>query len=178
MARKGPQPGTVQNRKPHDTITEGNAVGVLLSNRPSRVWVHREDFTRIVQAHGNRTWAWVEAKQYVKLKVDQVVSVPVARLVVGGGGRFIRYADGDRLNLRRENLSTQDAMIRVERVKRKAIASARPRALPAKPLATPVVASPMHAPSAKPQKQALRAVATVKRKRPGYDPAPPSSSRE
>lgn len=123
MARMGPKPGTVQKRPPHDTVTEGGAVGVLLSNRPARVWVDQADFIRIVKAHGNRTWAWVEAAQYVKLKVDQTVSVSVARLVVGEGGRFIRYADGDRLNLRRANLNAQDAMMPVERAKRAATAT-------------------------------------------------------
>lgn len=66
----GPKPGTVQKRPRHDIITKGDAVGVLLSNRPARVWVDQTDFVRIVKANGNRTWAWVEAAQYVKLKVD------------------------------------------------------------------------------------------------------------
>lgn len=107
MARMGPKPGTVYKLPPHDIITEGIAVGVLLSNRPARVWIDRTDFDRIVKAHGNRSWSWIEATRYVSLKVDQKRSVPIARLVVGSGDRFIRYADGDRLNLRRENLSTE-----------------------------------------------------------------------
>ena len=118
MTRMGPKPGTVYNLPPHDIITEGGAVGVLLSNRPGRVWIDRADFDRIVKAHGNRSWSWIEATRYVSLKVDQKRSVSIARLVVGNDDRFIRYADGDRLNLRRENLSTEKPVRPGARVKR------------------------------------------------------------
>lgn len=92
---------------------------MLLSDRPARVWVDQADFDSIVKAHGNRSWSWVEADRYVNLRPDQKRSVPIARLVVGNGDRFIRYADGDRLNLRRENLSTEKPVRPGPRVKRK-----------------------------------------------------------
>lgn len=132
MARMGPKPGTVQKRPPHDIITEGGAVGVLLSNRPARVWIDRADFDRIVKAHGNRAWAWIEAARYVKLNVGHMASVSVARLVVGNGDRFIRYADGDHLNLRRENLSTEKPVRPGARVKRETPKQGSSRASSAK----------------------------------------------
>jgi hypothetical protein len=118
MTRMGPKPGTVYKRPPHDIITERGAVGVLLSNRPARVWVDQAHFDRIVKAHGNRAWAWIEASRYVKLNVGHIASVSVARLVVGEGGYFVRYHDGDRLNLRRANLSTEEPVRPSASVKR------------------------------------------------------------
>lgn len=158
-----------------DAITEGDAVGVLLSNRPARVWVDQADFDRIVKAHGNRTWAWVQAAKYVKLKVDQTVSVPVARLVVGEGGRFIRYADGDRLNLRRANLTVEEAVRPGGRVKQATAMSdmvmkrepPKQRALHApdakvRPYSAPALPPPPP-PKATALKQGVQVVGTIKR---------------
>lgn len=177
MARKGP----------HDIITEGGAVGVLLSNRAARVWVDQADFARIVSEHGNRTWAWVEAARYVKLKIDQKVSVSVARLVVGEAGRFIRYADGDRLNLRRENLTTEEPVQPGPRKKREQGLGRAPTA-PKVPKAAPSrsfrglrpqnpLAAPVQAPTPSPPvptrlrivKRSPHVVGTVKRQ-----PIPPT----
>lgn len=118
MARRGPKPGTIIPRPPHDIITQGGAVGVLLSNRPWRAWTDLVDFSRIVKEHGNRSWSWIEAAQYVRIRPDGRTGVPLARLIVGEGGRFIRFKDGDRLNLRRANLKVEEAVRPGGRVKR------------------------------------------------------------
>lgn len=108
MGKPGPKPGSTLTLKPHDTITEGGAIGVLLSNRPERVWLDRADYDRIVTAHGHRAWSWVEASRYVRIRPTKSENEPVARLVLESDGTgFIHFSDGDRLNLRRRNLSVQ-----------------------------------------------------------------------
>lgn len=89
-------------------MTEGDAIGVLLSNRPARVWLDRADYDRIVAAYGTRAWAWVEPTRYVRIRPSRSENVPVARLVLeSDGSGFVHFEDGDRLNLRRKNLSIQ-----------------------------------------------------------------------
>lgn len=106
--KPGPKPGASRAFRPHDTITEGAAIGVLLSNRTERVWLDRADYDRIVAAYGTRGWVWVSTARYVRLRPSPCEDVPVARLVLeSDGSGFVRYSDGDRLNLRRENLSIQ-----------------------------------------------------------------------
>lgn len=108
MGKPGRKPGSSQALPPHDTITEGGAIGVLLSNRPARVWLDRADYDRIVAAYGTRAWAWVEATRYVRIRPSRTEDVPVARLVLENEGRgYVHFGDGDRLNLRRRNLSIQ-----------------------------------------------------------------------
>lgn len=93
----------------HDTITEGDTVGVLLSNRPERAWLRQEDYERIVQAHGFKAWCWVDRERAVCVKPAAGKRVSVARLVLEcGRGGYVHYSgDGDRLNLRREALSIE-----------------------------------------------------------------------
>jgi hypothetical protein len=108
MGKPGRKPGSSQALPPHDTITEGDAIGVLLSNRPARVWLDRADYDRIVAAYGTRAWAWVETTRYVRIRPSRTENVPVARLVLESeGSGFVHFGDGDRLNLRRRNLSIQ-----------------------------------------------------------------------
>ncbi|MFY9294994.1 MAG: hypothetical protein WAP03_30575 [Methylorubrum rhodinum] len=108
MGKPGPKPGSTLILKRHDTITEGDAIGVLLSNRPDRVWLDRADYERIVAAYGHRAWTWVKAARYVRIRPAPTENVPAARLVLESDGTgFIHFADGDRLNLRRKNLSVQ-----------------------------------------------------------------------
>ena len=175
MGLRGPKPGTVQKRAPHDTITDGKgAVGVLLSNRPWRCWVDQVTFDRIVEKHGHRSWSWIEAAQYVRIRPDGRTGVPLARLIVGEGGRFIRFKDGDRLNLRRTNLKVEEPVRPGGRVKQ---ATPKPEGpVKRKPTVQKVVRAvtekpPMPAPVLPPPakvtipKQGVQAVVTVKRGR-------------
>ncbi|ACK84883.1 hypothetical protein Mchl_4084 [Methylorubrum extorquens CM4] len=108
MGEPGRKLGSPQALPPHDTITEGDAIGVLLSNRPARVWLDRADYERIIAAYGTRAWAWVEAARYVCIRPSRTENSPVARLVLeNDGSGFVYFVDGDRLNLRRKNLSIQ-----------------------------------------------------------------------
>lgn len=108
MGKPGRKPGYSQALPSHDTITEGDAIGVLLSNRPARVWLDRVDYDRIVAAYGTRAWAWVEATRYVRIRPSRTENLPVARLVLESDGNgYVHFGDGDRLNLRRRNLSIQ-----------------------------------------------------------------------
>jgi hypothetical protein len=109
MARFGPKPGSIKTLPPHDTIeARDGAIGVLLSNRPERVWVDRADYERIVARFRTRKWTWVEATHYVRLRTSQTKDVPVARLVLDSDAKGrVWFADGDRLNLRRSNLSVK-----------------------------------------------------------------------
>lgn len=108
MDKPGRKPGSSQALPPHDTITEGEAIGVLLSNRPARVWLDRADYDRIVATYGTRAWAWVEATRYVRIRPSRAEDVPVARLVLESeGSGYVHFGDGDRLNLRRKNVSIQ-----------------------------------------------------------------------
>lgn len=108
MGEPGRKPGSSQALPPHDTITEGDAIGVLLSNRPARVWLDRADYDRIVASYGTRAWAWVEATRYVRIRPSRTENLPVARLVLeNDGSGFVHFGDSDRLNLRRNNLSIQ-----------------------------------------------------------------------
>lgn len=98
----------MQRLPPHDTITEGDTIGVLLSNRPDRVWLDRADYDRIVAMHQHRAWTWVKALRYVRVRPAKGKDVPVARLVLESDGTgFVHFADSDRLNLRRRSLSVQ-----------------------------------------------------------------------
>ena len=106
VGKPGPKLGSTLNLKPHDTITVGDAIGVLLSNRPDRVWLDRADYDRIVAAHGHRAWNWVKAARYVRIRPSKCEDVPLARLVLeSDGSGFIHFGDNDRLNLRRTNLT-------------------------------------------------------------------------
>ena len=179
MGLRGPKPGTIIPRPPHDIITQGGAVGVLLSNRPARVWVDLVDFTGIVEKYGNRSWSWIEAAQYVRLRPDGRTGMPLARLIVGEKGRFIRFKDGDRLNLRRANLRVEEAVRPGGRVKREIPTPdlvvkrepRRQRGLPSPQANLRPPKAPVQAPARSPHrkvvtpKQAVQAVVTVKRSR-------------
>lgn len=45
---------------PHNTITEGDTIGVRLSNRPERVWLLTEDCQRLITMLGHRAWSWAD----------------------------------------------------------------------------------------------------------------------
>lgn len=94
-----------RNLKPHDTVTEGDAVGVLLANRPDRVWVDQIDYQRIVGEFGTKQWGWEDQGQRVYVRGHIKTNLSVPRLVLQADGQgFVQYRDGDRLNLRRANL--------------------------------------------------------------------------
>ena len=168
MAKPGPKPGSTLTLKPHDTITEGDAVGVLLSNRPERVWLDRNDYERIVAMHRHRAWSWVATGRYVRIRPSKEDSAPLARLVMESDGTgCVRFADGDRLNLRRSNLSIgvrgsgKTARSRAPHVLLSQEARGAPRPFPAAPTAPAPTATPklgVRAP--------FRVVQAVKRQRP------------
>ena len=90
----------------HDKFTEGDAIGVLLSNRPGRVWLGQADYQRIIVAYGAVRWRWHEKLGSVVLRDRPHHYTAVARLVIGEDAPgFVQYRDDDRLNLRRANLS-------------------------------------------------------------------------
>lgn len=86
-----------------EVAEDGDAVGVMLSNRPDRVWLLREDYERIIGLYGLRAWAWSPRARYVRLQPAGGADLSIARLVANKEGK-IAYRDGDRINLRRENL--------------------------------------------------------------------------
>src|SRR4051795_8100199 len=107
MARFGPKPGWTKPLPPHDIIeAPDGAIGVMLSNRPERVWLDRADYDRIVARFRTRKWAWIEATSYVRLRASPTKDFPVARLVLDSDAKGrVWFADADRLNMRRSNLS-------------------------------------------------------------------------
>ena len=108
MAKRGPKPWSTYTLKPHDTITEGGAIGVLVSkNPPKRAWVDCEVYDRIVALHGTRAWMWCETtRRYVRLRTSTGKEVVLARLVLENTDKGrLKFADGDLMNHRRTNLS-------------------------------------------------------------------------
>ena len=99
------------NGRCHDTIIEGDTVGVLMSNCPVRAWVERADYERIVAAYGTTRWHWNGRRGSVSiLLLNPRRLINVARLVAGGEAKgFVQYGDDNRLNLRRANLSVDAA---------------------------------------------------------------------
>lgn len=94
--------------KPHDTLTEGDAIGVLMSNHPERVWLYRDDYDRIVRQHGQRSWTWYATGRVARLVLPGGKMPSIARLVLeNDGSGFVHYCDDDRLNLRRDRLSVK-----------------------------------------------------------------------
>jgi hypothetical protein len=85
-----------------EVAKDGDAVGVMLSNRPDRVWLLREDYERIIDLYGLRAWAWSPRARYVRLQPAGGVDLSIARLVANKEGK-IAYWDGNRINLLREN---------------------------------------------------------------------------
>lgn len=90
----------------HDTITEGDVIGVRLSNRDGRAWVDLVDYQRIVATHGAIRWFWHDKLGSVVLRDRPRHCISVARLILGEEAKgFVQYGGQDRLNLRRVNLS-------------------------------------------------------------------------
>ncbi|MFY9291553.1 MAG: hypothetical protein WAP03_12775 [Methylorubrum rhodinum] len=95
----------------HSRDDDGRAVvGVPLSNRPGlHAWLYTEDHETVVLEYGNASWFVNDngdGRLYVRLRnTDSHRNVMVSRLVVGDPAvSIVRYRDGDRLNLRRDNL--------------------------------------------------------------------------
>lgn len=95
----------------HSRDDDGRAVvGVPLSNRPGLyAWLYAEDHEIIVLEYGNASMFVNDngdGRLYVRLRnTDSHRNVMVSRLIVGDPAvSFVRYRDGDRLNLRRSNL--------------------------------------------------------------------------
>jgi hypothetical protein len=87
-------------------------VHVALANTDQRATLHAEDFHRWLDAGFSRYWSFVSTggqNQYVlanaRSPTNSLRSLTVARWIAKAGrGQLVSYADGDRLNLRRDNL--------------------------------------------------------------------------
>lgn len=87
-------------------------VHVALANTDQRATLYAEDFQRWLAAGFPLFWSFVNTGgrfQYVLANVrspsNSARTVPVARWIADAGkGQRVSYADGDRLNLRRDNL--------------------------------------------------------------------------
>lgn len=84
---------------------------VPLSNHPKPAKLFKEDFIRLEEAGLGLAWTFNPngrgRHSYVRAYVAGVrgALVTVARLIVGAGaGLLVQYRDGDRLNLRADNL--------------------------------------------------------------------------
>ena len=85
---------------------------VALANTDKRATLYAEDYRRLMDAGFTRYWALNgdgHGNAYVMLNGytpnGRCGPSPVARFIVDASkGRTVKYADGDRLNLRRENL--------------------------------------------------------------------------
>lgn len=95
----------IQQRDPDGRIV----VGVLLPKSGQRAWIFQSDYDRIVATHGHAGWylnSNNHGVSYVRLDHPQTRrTTTVARLVAGDFPRSaIRYRDGNRQNLRSNNL--------------------------------------------------------------------------
>lgn len=82
---------------------------VPLANSPLYAVLLTEDFERLTAAGLTRNWGLnrnkSEGQAYVCAKVTGANTISVSRLVTGAGRRqIVRYGNGDRLDLRAENL--------------------------------------------------------------------------
>lgn len=108
-------------------------VGVSLANHPDRAWTSLEAFERITEQHGDGPWFLNDngTHSYVRL-VPRGQGQPkmVARLVAGEQPRrVVKYSDGDRLNLRPDNLVVCQG---TGGLKRRAVGRAAPSANPSR----------------------------------------------
>jgi len=87
----------------------GDVVLVTLGNSPKKAQVHRDDLERVKAA--GYTGAWFlngcNGYSYVRTGRSDLVGrlESVARIIAEAKpGQIVKYRDGDRLNLRRDNL--------------------------------------------------------------------------
>lgn len=103
---------TKNNRTPVRTQDrDGSAIVLVpLANHSQPAKLFREDFHRLTAEGLGLAWTFNEAKggyRYVRAYAQGVCGdlVTVPRLILGAGaGRRVQYRDGDRLNLRLDNL--------------------------------------------------------------------------
>lgn len=100
----------------HTTDADGAAVVLVpLANYPQPAKLLAEDFERLMLAGISHMWTLNIGKGghgYVRLNSHRAGKnlISVARLVMAPrAGQQVRYRDGDRLNLRRDNLYVTDA---------------------------------------------------------------------
>ncbi len=107
-------PKTKERRKPVRTTDPDGTPVVLVPIKHSDLCatVNEEDFDRMMEAGFSDQW-WFEETypgcKYVRVTDPSLASnnLTISRLVVEAGARqIVKYRDGDRLNLRRENLYT------------------------------------------------------------------------
>jgi len=98
----------------YTTTADGQLlVHVALANTDQRATMYAEDFQRWLAAGFSAFWSFTSTGgrfQYVLANTrspsNSTRTVPVARWIADAQkGQRVRYADGDRLNLRRENLT-------------------------------------------------------------------------
>ena len=90
---------------------DGEAIVLVpLANHPESAKLLKADFLRLEERRLGMAWTFNsngQGSQYVRASVPGVRGklLTVARLIVGAGGsRCVRYRDGNRLNLRADNL--------------------------------------------------------------------------
>ncbi len=101
-----------KQRKPiFTTDADGNAIVLVpLANHASPAKLFADDFDRLMTDGYSDQWTLNTAKggySYVRVANSQVAGCleSVARLVTNAGrGQVVRYRDGNRLNLRQDNL--------------------------------------------------------------------------
>lgn len=86
---------------------------VPLANRSEFATIDRDSWGELVERGISMSWCFNDngtpTQRYVRCQGEDRRLTIVARLIVGAGPRTrIRYNDGDRLNLRRENLSLEE----------------------------------------------------------------------
>jgi hypothetical protein len=85
---------------------------VALSGTTERTTLYADDLENLQAAGWSRHWSLASTGgrfryvlAYARNPIDRVRSITVARLIAGAGkGQRVTYADGNRLNLRRDNL--------------------------------------------------------------------------
>jgi hypothetical protein len=104
----------MQQTAPEYTVDSGQSlVHVALANTTERATMYAEDYERLIDVGYSRHWSLTStgaSARYVLVNARSIKgtkrSLTVARLVADAGkGSRVRYVDGDRLNLRTENLA-------------------------------------------------------------------------
>ncbi|MBA2077048.1 hypothetical protein [Rhodanobacter sp. PCA2] len=85
---------------------------VAMANTDQRATLYAEDLDRLLVAGWSQHWSWCKTNPrfryvlaYARTPAGKQRSITIARLIAGAGkGQVVEYIDGDRSNLRRDNL--------------------------------------------------------------------------
>lgn len=105
----------IRQQAPTTYTTDANGqhlAHVAMANTDQRATLYTDDLERLLVAGFSPYWQWCKTNKrfryvlaYARTPTGKQRSITLARLIAGAGkGQMVEYIDGDRSNLRRDNL--------------------------------------------------------------------------